>query len=160
MDTYLTTCLMYSTGFDTSSHGHVSAYMLDVGRRPTPLAAPPAADHILYWCHGLEVYPGSCSDLPPRSLPSHPGNQRSQFTPLIGTGVALRSFCSHLHNPGPCILGGWPLCVEWAFIYRNDYSPGFFLAHSTLVSKLFFLAVEGSGALLSSNLEGVLYKSP
>src|SRR6218665_1689822 len=19
-----------------------------------------------------------------------------------------------IHNPGPCILGGWPLCVEWA----------------------------------------------
>src|SRR6218665_1118209 len=31
---------------------------------------------------------------------------------------------------------------------------------STLVSKLFFLAVQGSGALLSSNLEGALYKSP
>src|SRR6218665_3781555 len=35
-----------------------------------------------------------------------------------------------------------------------------FLTHSTLVSKLFFLAVQGSGALLSSNLEGALYKSP
>ena len=32
--------------------------------------------------------------------------------------------------------------------------------HSTLISKLFFLAVQGSGALLSSNLEGALYKSP
>src|SRR6218665_1509337 len=72
----------------------------------------------------------------------------------------LCSFCSYLHNPGPCILGGWPICVKWAFIYRNDCSPGFFLAHSTLVSKLFFLAVQGSGALLISNLEGVLYKSP
>src|SRR6218665_956804 len=88
--------------------------MLDVGRRPTPLAAPPAADHILYWCHFLEVYPGSCSGLPPRSLLSHPGHQRSQFTPLIGTGVTLCSFCSYLHNPSPCILGGWPLFVEWA----------------------------------------------
>ena len=38
----------------------------------------------------------------------------------------------------------------------------FFLYFSlnTLVSKLFFLAVQGSGALLSSNLEGALYKSP
>ena len=35
-------------------------------------------------------------------------------TPLFGTGVTLCSFCSYLHNPGPCILGGWPLCVEWA----------------------------------------------
>jgi len=39
-------------------------------------------------------------------------------------------------------------------------SPGFFLTHSTLASKLFFLAVQGSGALLSSYLEEVLYKSP
>src|SRR6218665_2455297 len=76
------TCLMYSTG------------------------SPPAADHIPYWCPGLEVYPGSCSSLPPRSLLSNPGHQRSQFTPLIGTGVTLCSFCSSLHNPGPCILGG------------------------------------------------------
>ena len=27
---------------------------------------------------------------------------------------SLCSFCSYIHNPGPCILGGWPLCVEWA----------------------------------------------
>ena len=32
--------------------------------------------------------------------------------------------------------------------------------HSTLASKLFSLAVQGSGALLSSNFEGALYKSP
>src|SRR6218665_205641 len=71
-----------------------------------------AADHIPYWCHGLE----SCSGLPPRSLPSHPGHQMLQFTPIIGTGVTLRSFCSYIHNPGPCILGGWPLCVAWASV--------------------------------------------
>src|SRR6218665_1359015 len=46
------------------------------------------------------------------------------------------------------------------FLCRNDCSPGFFLTHSALASKLFFLAVQGSGALLSSNLEGALYKSP
>src|SRR6218665_2952203 len=51
-----------------------------------------------------------------------------------------------------------PLC-GMAFLCRNDCSPGFLLTHSTLVSKLFFLAVQGSGALLSSNLEGALYKS-
>src|SRR6218665_2291335 len=86
-----------------------------------------------------------------------PGHQRLQFTPLIGT--ALCSFCSYLHNPGPCILGGWSLCVEWAS-FGATIAPGFFLTHSTLVSKLFFLAVQGSGALLSSNPEGALYKSP
>src|SRR6218665_1042082 len=52
-----------------------------------------------------------------------------------------------------------PLC-GMGFRCRKDCSPGFFLTHSTLVSKLFFLAVQGSGALLSSNLEGALYKSP
>src|SRR6218665_1808098 len=74
------------------------------------------AVRISVWCHGLEVYPGSCSGLPPRSLPSHPGHQRLQFTPIIGTGVTLCSFCSYIHNPGPCILGGWSLCVEWASV--------------------------------------------
>src|SRR6218665_2038992 len=52
-----------------------------------------------------------------------------------------------------------PLC-GMGFLCRNDCSPGFFLTHSTLASKLFFLAAQGSGALLSSNLEGALYKSP
>src|SRR6218665_2942271 len=52
-----------------------------------------------------------------------------------------------------------PLC-GMGFRCRKDCFPGFFLTHSTLVSKLFFLAVQGSGALLSSNLEGALYKSP
>src|SRR6218665_3647679 len=48
-----------------------------------------------------------------------------------------------------------------AFLWRNDCSPGFFLTHFTLASKLFFLVVQGSGALLSrpSNLEEALYKS-
>src|SRR6218665_3506156 len=90
--------------------GHVSAYMLDV------LHWLPLQQRIPYWCHGPEVYPGSCSGLPPRSLPSHPGHQRLQFTPIIGTGVTLCSFCSYIHNPDPCILGGWPLCVEWASV--------------------------------------------
>src|SRR6218665_34912 len=45
-----------------------------------------------------------------------------------------------------------PLC-GMTFLWRNDCSPGFFLTHFTLASKLFFLAVQGSGALLSSNLK-------
>src|SRR6218665_3312709 len=52
-----------------------------------------------------------------------------------------------------------PLC-GMGFLCRKDCSPGFFLTHFTLASKLFSLAVQGSGALLSSNLEGVQYKSP
>src|SRR6218665_3264759 len=52
-----------------------------------------------------------------------------------------------------------PLCGK-GFLCRKVCSPGFFLTHFTLASKLFSLAVQGSGVLLSSNLEGVLYKSP
>src|SRR6218665_2252326 len=52
-----------------------------------------------------------------------------------------------------------PLC-GMGFLCRKDCSPGFFLTHSTLASKLFFLAAQGSGALLNSNLEGALYKFP
>src|SRR6218665_1639184 len=52
-----------------------------------------------------------------------------------------------------------PLC-GMGFLCRKDCSPGFFLTHFTLASKLFSLAVQGSGALLSSNPEGALYKSP
>ena len=53
-----------------------------------------------------------------------------------------------------------PLCVEWVSFVATIAPTGFFLTHSTLASKLFFLAEEGSGAPLSSNLEGALYKSP
>ena len=52
-----------------------------------------------------------------------------------------------------------PLC-GMGFVWRNNCSPGFFLTRSTPASKLFFLAVQVSGALLSSNLEEALYKSP
>jgi len=53
---------------------------------------------------------------------------------------------------GPSVWNGLPLA--------RNCSPGFFLTHFTLASKLFFLAVQGSGAQLSSNLEETLYKSP
>ena len=52
-----------------------------------------------------------------------------------------------------------PLC-GMGFLCRKDCYPGFFLTHFTLASKLYSLAVQGSAALLSSNLEGALYKSP
>src|SRR6218665_2199460 len=76
--------------------------------------APQAANHILYlvpWSGGVSwvLLQPTCEifAVPPR-------HQRSQFTPLVGTGVTLCSFCSWLHNPSSCILGGCPLCVEWA----------------------------------------------
>src|SRR6218665_3727376 len=84
---YLPTCLMYFTGCPNEGCLFCS--------QP-------------YWCPVLEVYPGSSSGLPPRSLLSHLGHQRSQFTPLIERKITLCSFSYYLHNPGPCILGGWP----------------------------------------------------
>src|SRR6218665_1580206 len=86
---------------------------------------------------GPEVYP-------PRSLLSHHTGHR-------GRRGSLCSICSYLHICSyPCILGGWP----------NGLPLSQRLPHFTLASKLFSLAVQGSGALLSSNLEGALYKSP
>jgi len=52
-----------------------------------------------------------------------------------------------------------PLC-GMGFHWQSDCSLGFFPTYSTLAWKLFFLAVQGLGALLSSNLEEALYKSP
>src|SRR6218665_191610 len=83
---------------------------------------------------GAFVSAGSCFGLPPRSLLSHPGHQRSQFTPLNGTEVTLCSFCSYLHKPSPCILGGWSLCADWASFGTviAPHSPRFIPTHSTL----------------------------
>src|SRR6218665_3182965 len=53
-------------------------------------------------------------------------HQRTQFTPIIRTGVTLCSFCSYNHNPGPCILGGWSLCVEWASVVAKIASQDSF----------------------------------
>src|SRR6218665_2917294 len=52
-----------------------------------------------------------------------------------------------------------PLC-GMGFLCRKDCSPGFLLTHFTLASKLFSLAVQGSGALDIQTIEGALFKSP
>ena len=83
----------------------------------TPLAAPPAADYIPYWCPGLEVYPGSCSSLPPRSLLPHPGTRgRSSlrsleplFVPFARTSTTQARAFSVV---GPSVWNGLPL-VQW-----------------------------------------------
>src|SRR6218665_1873555 len=66
---------------------------------------------------------------------------------IIGKGVTLCSFCSYLHNPGPCILGGWPLCLKWAsFVARTasqDLSGTFY---SSLKTLLFSRARVGSAS--------------
>src|SRR6218665_340403 len=113
-----------------------------------------AADHVPYWCHGLEVYPGSspaylrdlCHPTPgTRGCSSlRSSAQGLLFVPFARTSTTQARAFSVV---GPSVWNGLPLSQR-------------LLPHSTLVSKLFFLAAQGSGALLSSNLEGALYKSP
>src|SRR6218665_2832963 len=136
LDTYLPTCLMYSTSCPSSSgsysvlvpwSGGVSWVLL----RPTseifavPPRAPEVAVHFAHRNRGYSLFPLL---VPPQPRPVHSW----WLAPLCGMG----------------------------FLCRNDCYPGFFLAHSTLASKLFVLAVQRSGALRSSNIEGALYKSP
>ena len=91
---------------------------------------------VYIWC----LIPGTRGRSSLRSL-----EQRLLFVPFALTSTAqARAFS----------------VVGMGFLWRNDCSLGFFLTHSTKASKLFFLAVQGSGALLSSNLEEALYNSP
>ena len=130
LDTYLATCQMYSTGYLSSS-----------GLLPWSGGVSWA----LLWC------------IPARSLLSHPGNQKSQLPPLNGTGllfVPLASSCTMQTRAfsvvGPSVWNGLPLALRLLPKVHSD----------TLALNLFFLAVQGSGALLSSNLEDALCKSP
>src|SRR6218665_466643 len=125
----------------------------------------PAADHISHRYSGLEVsaWPRSDLGLTARCLLSHPGHQRSKFPPLNGTGSSRCPLCPYFHKAVPCILGGWPfrqVPCGMDFRWRSDCSPGFTLMHSTIASKLFFIAVQGSGVLLSSSVEEALYEFP
>src|SRR6218665_1218684 len=85
--------------------------------------------------------------------------KRLQFTPLFGTWVCFFLLLLVPPQPRP-VHSRWlaPVC-GMGFLCRKDCSTGFFLTHFNIASKLFSLAVQGSGALLSSNLEGALYKS-
>ena len=98
----------------------------------------------------LEVPTGPCSGLPPRSLLSHPGHQRSQFPPINGTGVLFIPFAraSTCQARAFSVLGP----SVWHSIGPQGCSSGFSLTHSTQALKLLFIAVLGSGALLSSRL--------
>src|SRR6218665_842618 len=136
MDTYLPKCLMYSTGCRFSSGSYT-------------VLEP--------WSGGVSwvlLRPTSEIFAPPPRTPKvavhsdHRNKGYSLFLSLVSP------------QPRP-VHSRWlaPLC-GMGLLWRNDCSPGFFLTHSTLDSKLFFLAVQGSGALLSSNLAGSLYKSP
>ena len=136
--------------------GHVSAYMLDV------LHWLPLQQRIMYrigamvWRCILGLFLRPTSEIfaiPPRAP------EVAVHSDHRNRGYSLFLLLVH-PQPRP-VHSRWlvPLC-GMGFRCRKDCSPGFFLTHSTLISKLFFLAVQGSGALLSSNLEGALYKSP
>ena len=73
-------------------------------------------------------------------------------------GGALCPFRPYFHKAEPCLLSGWPLCVEVGSIGAT-IGPQI-LADSTLALKFFLSAVQGLGAILCSNLEEALYKSP
>src|SRR6218665_382649 len=128
--------------------GHVSAYMLDV------LHWQPLQQRIMFrigamvWRCILGLAPAYLRDLccPP---PGTRGRSSLRFVPFARTSTTQARAFSLV---GPSVWNG--------LLWRNDCSQGFFLTHFTLASKLFFLAVQGSGALLSSNVEEVLYKSP
>src|SRR6218665_3787264 len=63
--------------------------------------------------------------------------------PIFTTGVTLCSFCSYIHNPGPCILGGWSLCVEWASVVAKIAPQDSDTFYSTLKTLLFSRARVG-----------------
>src|SRR6218665_1810864 len=119
-----------------------------------------AHDHIPFWCPGLEVYPGSCS-VPTSEIFAVP-----PWAPEVAVHSAHwnrgYSLFLLLLPPQPRLMHSlWlaPLC-GMGILWHKNCSPGFFLTHFNLASKLLFLAVQGSGALLSSNLEEAPYKSP
>src|SRR6218665_1131803 len=94
------------------------------------------------WSGGVS---GSCSGLPPRSLLSHPGTRGRSSLPSSEQRLLFVLLLVHV-PPQPRPVHSWwlaPLC-GMSFLCRNDCSPGFLLTHSTLVSKLFFLALQGS----------------
>src|SRR6218665_609052 len=135
---YLPTCLMYCTGCPSSS-GSCSVLMPWSGGvswvllRPTSeiFAVPPRASEVAV--HSAHRNRGYSLFLLLVHVPPQPRPAHSRWlAPLCGIG----------------------------FICRRDFSPGFFVTHFTLASKLFSLAMQGSGALLSSSLERALYKSP
>src|SRR6218665_1621725 len=138
-----------------SLYGHVSAYMLDV------LHWLPLQQRIIF---RIGAMVGRCIlGLAPANLRDlcHPTPGTRGCSSLRSSEQGLLFFLLLVHPQPRPVHSRWlvPLC-GMGFRCRKDCSPGFFLTHSTLVSKLFFLAVQGSGALLSSNLEGALYKSP
>src|SRR6218665_3807458 len=88
---YLPTCLMYSTGCPSSS-GSYSVLVSWSGGVSWVLLRPTS-----------EIF---------AVLPRAP--EVAVHSDHRNMGYSFCSFCSYLHNPGQCILGGWPLCVEWS----------------------------------------------
>src|SRR6218665_1749603 len=75
-----------------------------------------------------------------------PGTRGCSSLRSFEQGLLYSLFLLLVHPQPRPVHSRWlvPLC-GMGFRCRKDCSPGFFLTHSTLVSKLFFLAVQGSG---------------
>src|SRR6218665_297474 len=133
---YLPTCLMHSTGYPSSS-GSCSVLVPWSGGVSWVLLRPTSK---------IFAVPPQAPEVAVHS--AHRNRGYSLFLLLVPP------------QPRP-VHSRWlaPL-FGVGFLCRKDCSPGFFLTEFTLASKLFSLAVQGSGALLSSNLEGALCKSP
>src|SRR6218665_4306 len=134
--------------------GHVSAYMLDVLHwLPLQQRIMLSISAMVRWSLGVSwVLLRSTSEIfavPPRApeVAVHSAHRNRGYSLFL---LPLPP------KPRP-VHSRWltPLC-GMGFLCRKDCSPGFVLTHFTLASKLFSLAVQGSGALLSSNLEGAL----
>src|SRR6218665_630909 len=97
------------------------------------------------------MYSGKCHPTPgTRGCSSlRSSEQRLLFVSFARTSTTQARAFSVV---GPSVWNGLPL--------SQRLLPGFFLTHFSLASKILSLAVQGSGALLSSNIEGALYKSP
>src|SRR6218665_422225 len=91
--------------------------------------------------------PWPCSGLPPRSLLSHPGYQRSQFPPIVGTGVLFVPFAHTSTRQarafsvvGPSVWNGLPLALRLLPMVHYD------AFYSSLKTTLFSRARVGSAS--------------
>src|SRR6218665_128527 len=100
---YLPPCLMYSTGSPSSS-GSCSVLVPWFGGESWVLLRPTS-----------EIFA-----VPPRApdVAVHSAHRNRGYT--------LCSFCSYIHKPGPCFLGGLFLCVKWASVIAKIASQDSF----------------------------------
>jgi len=101
------------------------------------------------------TYEFTCSAM---LIPGRKHNAEAEYYYIAKPGKKQSAWHSQSEDAGFCIS----ICIthsRWLalscgmdFCWHSDCSPGFILTRSTLAWKLFFLAVHGSEALLSSYL--------